>query len=48
MYIIIIGAGGLGFYLAQLLLEEEHDAIVVDKDPARCETISRKLPLSWC
>jgi trk system potassium uptake protein TrkA len=45
MYIIIIGAGGLGFYLAQLLLEEEHDAVVVDKDSARCEKISQKLDI---
>jgi len=45
MYIIIIGAGELGFYLAQLLLEEEHDAVVVDKDSARCEKISQKLDI---
>jgi len=45
VYIIIIGAGELGFYLAQLLLEEEHDAVVVDKDPARCEKISQKLDI---
>jgi len=45
MYIIIIGAGGLGFYLAQLLLEEEHDAVVVDKDAARCEKISQNLDI---
>jgi len=45
MYIIIIGAGGLGFYLAQLLLEEEHDAVVVDKDAARCEKISQELDI---
>jgi len=45
MYIIIIGAGGLGYYLAELLLEEEHDAVVVDKDPACCERISQKLDI---
>ena len=45
MYIIIIGAGELGFYLAQLLLEEEHDAVVVDKDASRCEKISQKLDI---
>lgn len=45
MYIVIIGAGGLGYYLAQLLLEEEHDAVIVDKDPARCEKISQQLDL---
>ncbi len=45
MYIIIIGAGELGYYLAQLLLDEEHDAVVVDKDAARCEKISQKLDI---
>jgi len=45
MYIIIIGAGELGYYLAELLLEEEHDAVVVDKDAARCEKISRQLDI---
>lgn len=45
MYIVIIGAGELGYYLAQLLLEEEHDAVIVDKDPVRCETISQKLDI---
>ncbi len=45
MYIIIIGAGELGYYLAQLLLDEEHDAVVVDKDPTRCEKISHKLDI---
>lgn len=45
MYIVIIGAGELGYYLAQLLLEEEHDAVIVDKDPARCEKISHKLDI---
>jgi len=45
MYIVIIGAGELGYYLAQLLLEEEHDAVIVDKDSARCEKISQKLDI---
>ena len=45
MYIVIIGAGGLGYYLAQLLLEEEHDTVVVDKDSSRCEKISQQLDL---
>lgn len=45
MYIIIIGAGELGFYLAQLLLEEDHDAVIVDKDRARCEKVSQSLDI---
>ena len=45
MYVVIIGAGNLGYYLAQLLLEEEHDVVVVDRNPERCEKISRELDI---
>ncbi len=45
MYIIIIGAGELGYYLTELLLDEEHDAVVIDKDPSVCEKISHKLDI---
>jgi trk system potassium uptake protein TrkA len=45
MYIIIIGAGELGYYLTELLLDEEHDAVVIDKDPSVCEKISQKLDI---
>ncbi len=43
MYIVVIGAGDLGYYLVQLLLEEDHDTIVIDKDEKVCERISRQL-----
>ncbi|MDP6671012.1 MAG: NAD-binding protein, partial [archaeon] len=45
MYILIVGAGEVGYYLAQLLLEEEHDAVVVDKSAERCDKISRELDI---
>ncbi len=45
MYIIIIGAGEVGYFLAQLLLEEEHDAVVIDKSAERCDKISRDLDI---
>jgi trk system potassium uptake protein len=45
MYIIIVGAGNLGFYLAELLLEEEHDVVVIEKDEKTCEKISNELDL---
>ncbi len=43
MYVIIIGAGDLGYYLTQLLVEESHDVVVVDKDTMVCERISNEL-----
>jgi len=43
MYVIVIGAGDLGYYLTQLLVEENHDVVVIDKDPMICERISNEL-----
>jgi len=45
MYIVIIGAGHIGYYLASLLLEEEHDVIIVERDEALCKKVSEELDL---
>ncbi|PIN85024.1 MAG: hypothetical protein COV47_04255, partial [Candidatus Diapherotrites archaeon CG11_big_fil_rev_8_21_14_0_20_37_9] len=45
VYIIIVGAGSLGYYLAQILLEEDHDVVIIDKDEKRCEQIASELDL---
>jgi trk system potassium uptake protein len=45
MYIVIVGAGNLGYYLAHLLLEENHDCVVIDKDEARCDKIANELDI---
>lgn len=43
MFIIIIGAGGIGRRLTELLLKDgNHNVIVIDKDKERCEEIARK------
>jgi trk system potassium uptake protein TrkA len=43
MYIIIIGAGGIGKRLTELSLSEgKNNVIVIDKDQDRCEEIARK------
>ena len=42
---MIIGAGNLGYYLAQLLLEENHECVVIDRDPARCQKIANELDI---
>jgi trk system potassium uptake protein TrkA len=36
MKIVIIGAGEVGFYLAQRLSYEKHDLVVIDADPEKC------------
>lgn len=43
MYIIVVGAGKVGYYLIQLLLEEGHDTVVIEKDVSICQKISKEL-----
>ena len=43
MYIVIVGAGGIGRRLTELALKNgNHNVIVIDKDQTRCEEIARK------
>ena len=43
MYIVIVGAGGIGRRLTELALKDgNHNLIVIDKDQTRCEEIARK------
>jgi len=37
MKIIIVGAGEVGFNLAKMLSEENHDITMLDDDPAKCQ-----------
>jgi len=43
MYIVIVGAGRVGFYLAQKLIHDKHSVAVIEKDKARCEGISQNI-----
>jgi len=43
MYIVIVGAGRIGFHLAQKLIHDKHAVAVIEKDKARCEGISQNL-----
>jgi len=43
MYIIVVGAGKVGYYLARELLEEQHEVLIVEQDPAKCASISDEL-----
>ncbi|KYK25110.1 hypothetical protein AYK24_05235 [Thermoplasmatales archaeon SG8-52-4] len=43
MYIVIVGAGGIGRRLTEIALKDgNHNVIVIDKEQARCEEIARK------
>ena len=37
MRIIIVGAGEVGFYLAKMLSEENHDVTILDKNAEKCQ-----------
>jgi trk system potassium uptake protein TrkA len=43
MYIVIVGAGGIGKTLTEVVLKDgNHNVIVIDKDEEKCEEIARK------
>ncbi len=43
MYIIIIGGGRIGYYLAKALQEEKHEILIIEKNLAVCEAINAEL-----
>ena len=43
MYILIVGAGNVGFYLAKELSQGHHTVSLVEKDRERCEQIAKEL-----
>ncbi len=43
MYIIVIGGGKVGFYLAKALLNEGHEVLIIEKDPLKTEFINNEL-----
>ena len=43
MYIIVVGGGQVGYYLAKALLDEGHEMLVLEKDAARTDFICNEL-----
>ena len=43
MYIIVVGGGRVGYYLAKALLSEGHEVLVIEKDAAKVERIEDEL-----
>lgn len=43
MYIIVVGGGKVGYYLAQELVESGHEVLVIEKDGGKCERIAEEL-----
>lgn len=45
MYILIVGAGKVGYFLARRLCASNHTVSIVEKDKAICDKIARELQL---
>lgn len=43
MYIIIVGGGKVGYYLAKQLVGDGHEVLVIEKDAAKCQQITDEL-----
>jgi trk system potassium uptake protein len=43
MYIIIVGAGEVGGYLARILVEEQHDVAIIDADERLCRSLDASI-----
>ncbi len=43
MYIIVVGAGKVGYYLAKTLLSENHEVLLIERDPGKVELYGERL-----
>src|SRR4030067_1428503 len=43
MYIIVVGGGKVGYYLAKELVEEGREVLIIEKDAGRAERIAEEL-----
>jgi len=43
MYIIIVGGGRVGYYLAKALLDEGHEVLIIEKNANLCEIINEEM-----
>jgi len=44
--LLVIGAGDVGFNLAKILSQENHDIVVIDSNPARCAYVREQLDIA--
>jgi len=43
MYIIIVGGGRVGYYLARALLNEGHEILIIERTPRFCDIINEEM-----
>ena len=46
MKIVIVGAGKVGYSLAQRLIQDDHDVYVIDRSPERIHNLENTLDVS--
>ena len=44
MFVVIVGAGGSGYYLAKKLVSNEHKIVIIDNNPEALEELKQKIP----
>ena len=44
MFVVIIGAGGAGYYLTKKLVSNEHKIVIIDNNPEALEELKQKIP----
>ncbi|MFH1577488.1 MAG: NAD-binding protein [Candidatus Omnitrophota bacterium] len=45
MYVVIVGAGKVGYFLAEKLFRDNHSVALIEKNKAVCEEVTRKLDI---
>jgi trk system potassium uptake protein TrkA len=43
MYLVVVGGGKVGFYLAKELVEANHEVLLIERNAAKCAEISEEL-----
>ncbi len=43
MYVVIVGSGSVGHYVAQVLVKAGHEVLTIDKNPHRCQLLAEEL-----
>ncbi|MFH1609956.1 MAG: NAD-binding protein, partial [Candidatus Bipolaricaulota bacterium] len=42
MYLIVVGAGGIGCAIVDIAARERHNVAVIERDPKKAEAVSRR------
>jgi len=42
MYLVVVGGGKIGYYLTKTLVNEGYEVLLIEKNPAKCETYTER------